>query len=60
MLNATPVGMRTEDPFPVQVEHLSSTMFVGDMITAPAVVDFLPGVQDSTGTGREVAIRGLP
>ena len=82
VLNATPVGMHSEDPFPVQVERLSPAMFVGDVITAPAVtpllerarrvgcrtitggdmfacvrdlmVDFLLGVPDAAGTGREV------
>jgi shikimate dehydrogenase len=35
--NATPVGMRAGDPYPVQVDRLTSEMFVGDVITAPAV-----------------------
>jgi shikimate dehydrogenase len=35
--NATPAGMRPEDPYPVDVEGLDSTMFTGCVITAPAV-----------------------
>lgn len=35
--NATPAGMRPEDPLPVEIEHLQPHMFVGCVITAPAV-----------------------
>jgi shikimate dehydrogenase len=35
--NATPAGMKDGDPLPVQVEHLQPHMFVGCVITAPAV-----------------------
>lgn len=37
VVNATPMGMRREDPCPLQVERLTSDMFVGDVITEPAV-----------------------
>ncbi|MBC8718674.1 shikimate dehydrogenase [Ochrobactrum sp. Marseille-Q0166] len=37
VVNATPMGMRPEHPFPVQVEHLSPDTFVGCAITSPAV-----------------------
>jgi shikimate dehydrogenase len=37
VLNATPIGMKEGDPYPVQVAHLSSRMFVGCVITQPAV-----------------------
>lgn len=37
VVNATPMGMRPEHPFPVQVERLSPDAFVGCVITAPAV-----------------------
>jgi len=37
VVNATPLGMRAGDPYPVQVDRLTSDMFVGDVITAPAV-----------------------
>lgn len=39
--NATPSGMREGDPCPVQVDKLSSDMFVGDVITAPAVTPLI-------------------
>jgi shikimate dehydrogenase len=41
VVNATPVGMRAADPYPVQVEKLTRQMFVGDVITAPAVTPLI-------------------
>lgn len=35
--NATPLGMREGDPFPVQTEHLTAEQFVADVVTRPAV-----------------------
>ena len=35
VVNASPIGMKSSDPFPVMVEHLSSDMFVGCVITQP-------------------------
>jgi shikimate dehydrogenase len=37
VLNATPVGMKASDPYPVQVAHFTPRMFVGCVITQPAV-----------------------
>jgi len=37
VLNASPVGMQASDPTPVQTDKLGSAMFVGCVITAPAV-----------------------
>lgn len=37
VVNATPAGMRPDDPYPVDVAKLSPEMFVADVITAPAV-----------------------
>jgi shikimate dehydrogenase len=41
VVNATPAGMRPDDGFPLQVECLASGMFVGDVITAPAVTPLI-------------------
>ena len=41
VVNATPIGMRAGDPYPVQVEGLTSDMFVGEVITAPAVTPLI-------------------
>jgi shikimate dehydrogenase len=39
--NATPTGMRPDDPTPVRVDRLSPEMFVGEVITAPVVTPLL-------------------
>ena len=41
VLNATPVGMKESDPYPLQVEKLDGRMFCGCVITAPAITPFI-------------------
>jgi shikimate dehydrogenase len=41
VLNATPVGMQEGDPYPMDVGRITSTMFVGCVITAPAVTPLI-------------------
>jgi len=41
VINATPMGMKAGDPLPVQVEKLSASTFVGDVITVPPVSPLL-------------------
>ena len=41
VVNATPLGMRRGDPFPVNVEKLTSDMAVADVITAPETTPLL-------------------
>lgn len=41
IVNATPVGMRPQDPLPVDASKLKPAMFVGDVITAPEVTPLL-------------------
>jgi len=41
VVNATPIGMSRNDPFPLQIDHLTSDMFVGDVITDPAVTPLI-------------------
>ena len=41
VVNATPAGMRADDPYPLKVAGLAPGMFVGDVITAPAVTPLL-------------------
>jgi shikimate dehydrogenase len=57
VLNATPAGMRPGDPFPVDVTRLTPAMFVGDVITAPAVTPLIEtarGVGCGTMTGADM------
>jgi shikimate dehydrogenase len=41
VLNATPVGMKETDPFPLQASKLSGAMFVGCVITQPVVTPLI-------------------
>ncbi|MFV0491698.1 MAG: shikimate dehydrogenase family protein [Pseudorhodobacter sp.] len=35
--NATPLGMREDDPLPIETDYLEAGQFVGDVVTRPAV-----------------------
>ncbi len=64
VLNATPVGMQTADPTPVDVTRFTAQMFVGDVITAPAVTPMLQaaralGCGTQTGADMFAAVRDL-
>jgi shikimate dehydrogenase len=53
--NASPAGMRPEDPYPVDVDGLDASMFAGCVITAPSVSPWIEvarakGCRTSTGT----------
>ena len=41
VVNATPAGMRSDDPPPVDLSRLSSAMHVGDVITVPEITPLL-------------------
>jgi shikimate dehydrogenase len=41
VVNASPVGMREGDPLPVEVDRLAPTLFVGCVITVPAVTPLI-------------------
>lgn len=64
VVNATPVGMKADDPYPLRVDKLTSTMFVGDVITAPAVTPLIEaaralGCGTQVGGGMFAAVRDL-
>jgi shikimate dehydrogenase len=64
VVNATPAGMRPADPFPVDVEKLTPGMFVGDVITAPAVTPLVEaarslGYKIQVGAGMFAAVSEL-
>lgn len=61
VINATPMGMRPEDPLPVQVDKLAPGTFVGDVVTKPAVPPLIEaararGLATMTGTGMFEAV----
>jgi shikimate dehydrogenase len=41
VINATPMGMRPDDPLSVDVGRLESGMFVGDVVTVPPITPLL-------------------
>jgi len=64
VVNATPAGMRAGDPLPVDANRLTADMFVGDVITAPAVTPLLEaarrlGCATQVGAGMFAAVSEL-
>lgn len=64
VLNATPVGMKDGDPFPLDVDRLQASMFCGCVITAPAVTPFIAaararGCATMTGADMFAKVRDL-
>lgn len=60
VVNASPVGMREGDPLPVEVARLTPAMFVGCVITAPAVTPLIAAARErgcGTVTGSEMFAR---
>lgn len=63
-VNATPAGMRPEDPLPLRAERLESSCWVADAITAPEITPLLQAARSrgcSTRTGLDMfaAVRDL-
>ncbi len=62
--NATPLGMRAQDPLPVQVDRLGEQAFAADVVTLPAVPPFIAaararGLRTSTGSDMFAQVRAL-
>ena len=56
-INATPIGMKEGDPYPIDVSSLKAEMFVGCVITAPAVPPLIAAARAlgcNTLTGAEM------
>lgn len=54
VINATPMGMKADDPLPLQVQRLSASTFVGDVVTMPpltALIESARGLGCGTMTG---------
>ena len=63
LVNATPRGMASDDPLPVDVSGLAATTFVGDVITIPEVTPLLHaargrGCLTQTGIGMFLNVLG--
>lgn len=64
VLNATPVGMKEADPYPLDVQKITAAMFVGCVITAPAVTPLIAlararGCATMTGADMFARVRDL-
>ncbi|HET9821325.1 MAG TPA: shikimate dehydrogenase [Burkholderiaceae bacterium] len=62
VINATPMGMRADDPLPVDVAKLAASTFVGDVVTMPPVPPLIVaararGCGTMTGAGMFEATR---
>jgi shikimate dehydrogenase len=62
VINATPMGMKPSDPLPIDAKNLSATVFVGDVVTVPAVPPLIEaararGCATMSGTGMFEAVR---
>lgn len=64
VVNATPAGMREGDPLPFDGDRLAPSMFIGEVITQPAVSPFVArarqiGCRAITGIDMFVEVRDL-
>lgn len=64
IINATPMGMKEQDPLPFDVQEITAHHFVGDVITQPIIPKHielvrLKGAKTSTGSDMFQAVRGL-
>ncbi len=60
VINATPMGMKEGDPYPVDVTTLDAAMFVGCVVTAPAVSPLIAAAREqgcATVTGADMFAR---
>lgn len=62
VINASPMGMKPSNPLPIDVERLSATTFVGDVVTVPEVTPLIAaararGCATMTGIGMFEAVR---
>ena len=63
-INATPVGMGERDPSPIELDAITPDMFVGCVITVPAVPPLIAaarakGCKTTTGADMFVQVREL-
>lgn len=64
VINATPMGMKPDDPLPVQATNLLAATFVGDVVTVPAETALIAaarerGCRTMTGIGMFEGVREL-
>ncbi|WP_396333873.1 shikimate dehydrogenase family protein [Burkholderia anthina] len=60
IVNASPMGMRADDPLPVDVSRVPATTFVGDVVTKPPLTPFIEAARERgcrTVTGTQMFAR---
>jgi shikimate dehydrogenase len=62
VVNATPLGMRAQDPLPLDIDSIEPRMFVGDVVTLPELPPLIVaarqrGCKTSTGTEMFLKVR---
>jgi len=63
VVNATPLGMNDGDPLPIDMNLLSSTTFVGEVVMKSAVTPFLRGARErgcETQVGVDMLFEQVP
>ncbi|MCZ4072103.1 shikimate dehydrogenase family protein [Agrobacterium sp. LMR679] len=45
VVNATPLGMRADDPLPIEIAKLTPSTFVADVVTSPEITPLLAAAQ---------------
>jgi shikimate dehydrogenase len=46
VVNATPLGMKDDDPLPMDVDRIAPTTFVGEVVMKQEITPFLRAAQD--------------
>lgn len=63
VVNASPLGMRSDDPLPVDPSRLSPATFVGDVVLEPAITPLLQAARDlgcATQGGIDMLFEQIP
>jgi len=63
VVNASPLGMKTEDPLPVDVQRLAPSSFVGEVVMAQEVTAFVAAARERgcrTQVGRDMLYEQIP
>jgi shikimate dehydrogenase len=63
VVNATPLGMKDDDPLPMDVERIAPTTFVGEVVMKQEVTPFLQAAMDkgcSVQVGKDMLFEQIP
>jgi shikimate dehydrogenase len=63
VVNATPLGMKDDDPLPMDVERIAPTTFVGEVVMKQEVTPFLQAALDkgcSVQVGKDMLFEQIP